>query len=131
MKSAWMILGASLAALVGTDVAQAQFVPEWRAIGFRTVRAGTDTDWVVTPGAKRFRQLRLCVENAPINLVDVDVYFANGGHQDFDFRGLVGVGGCTRALNLEGRRRDIARVRLRYERIARSMAVPLVRISAR
>jgi hypothetical protein len=132
MKSAWMILGLPVLALGAADVAGAQpFDLGWKVIGFRTVRPGTDTDWLATPGALRFRQLRLCAENAPIHIVDVDVHFANGGHQDFDFANVLGAGGCTRALNLEGRRRDIARIRIKYERIARGAVVPLVRVSAR
>ena len=132
MKPAWMILGLAVAALAGADMAVAQqFDLGWRVIGFRTVRPGTDTDWIATPGALRFRQLRLCAENAPINILDVDVHFANGGHQDFDFANFLGAGGCTRALNLEGRRRDIARIRIKYERIARAAITPVVRVSAR
>ena len=96
MKSAWMVIGASVLTLGGSDVANAQFVPGWRVIGYRTVRAGTDTDWIATPGAVRFRQLRLCAENAPINIIDLDVFFANGGHQDFDFANFLGAGACTR-----------------------------------
>jgi hypothetical protein len=131
MKSAWLVLGAWVLATGGAGVAEAQFDPGWRVIGSRTVRPGTDTDWIVTPGAVRFRQIRLCAENAPINLVDLDVHFANGGTQDFDFRGLLGTGACTRALTMEGRRRDIARIRIKYERVARGMTAPLVRVSAR
>ena len=132
MKRASLVLGCAVLAVASADLASAQpFAPGWREIGIRTVRAGTDTDWISTPGAVRFRQLRLCAENAPINLVDLDVFFANGGTQDFDFRGLLGPGACTRALYLEGRRRDIARIRIKYERVARGMAVPVVRVSAR
>ena len=132
MKSAWMILGLPVLALGVADVAGAQpFDLGWREIGVRAVRAGTDTDWIPTPGALRFRQLRLCAENAPINIIDVDVHFANGGHQDFNFANFLGAGGCTRALNLEGRRRDIARIRITYERIARAPVTPVVRVSAR
>lgn len=131
MKSAWMVLGLSALALVGSDAAQAQFVPGWKEIGTRTVRPGTDSDWVATPGAVRFRQVRLCAEIGPINILDVDVFFANGGHQDFNFASLLNAGACTRALNLDGQRRDIARIRLKYERVARGAAAPLVRVSAR
>ena len=132
MKSAWWIPGFSVLAVAGADVAGAQpFDLGWKEIGVRTVRPGTDTDWIATPGALRLRQLRLCAENAPISILDVDVHFANGGHQDFNVANVLGAGGCTRALNLEGRRRDIARIRIRYERIARAPVTPVVRVTAR
>ena len=132
MKSAFVVFGLAALSLVGADMAVAQqFDPGWKVIGFRTVRPGTDTDWISTPGALRFRQLRLCAENAPISIIDVDVHFANGGHQDFNFANVLGAGGCTRALNLDGRRRDIARIRIKYERIVKAPITPVVRVSAR
>jgi hypothetical protein len=103
----------------------------WRIIGHKTVSGGTDTDTIYTPGAMRFRQLRLCVFVGPVRMRDFDVYFANGGHQDVQTRELIAPGSCTRAIDLNGRARDISRIRLRYEKIDRGLRRPLIQVSAR
>ena len=103
----------------------------WRTVAYKTVHGGTDTDRIYLPGSTRYTNVRLCSLNAPIRLRDVDVYFANGQHQDIRVRERLGAGSCTRAADLSGGRRDITVIRLRYEPIARSMQRPLIRVQAR
>ena len=69
--------------------------------------------------------------NAPIRLRDFDIRFENGRTQDADTRAVLGAGRCTRAIDLRGNRRDIDRIRLRYEPIARGHRRPLVRVQVR
>lgn len=123
-----LILGTALLALIsGPALAQAN----WRTIGYKTVARGTDVDTIRTPGDARYRQVRLCSLNRPIRMVDFDVNFENGGQQDVNVRQRIAPGSCTRAIDLKGQRRDIANVRLRYERIQRGLGVPVVRVQAR
>jgi hypothetical protein len=103
----------------------------WQTIGYKTVSGGTDTDRIYAPGRQRFTRLRLCSLNAPIRLRDFDVYFANGQRQDIRTRERLGPGSCTRAAVLVGGRRDVTMIRLRYERINRSIQRPLIRVQAR
>ena len=103
----------------------------WRTIAYKTISGGTDTDRIYLPGRQRYSNVRLCSLNAPIRLRDIDVYFANGQHQDIRTRERLGPGSCTRAATLMGGRRDITMIRLRYERITRSMQRPLIRVQAR
>jgi hypothetical protein len=102
----------------------------WHTIAYKTVNGGTDTDRIYAPGRHRYSHVRLCSLNAPIRLRDFDVFFANGQRQDIRTRDRLGPGSCTRAANLVGGRRDITMIRLRYERITRSMQRPLVRLQA-
>lgn len=102
----------------------------WRTVGYKTVN-GRDTDRVNLPGFTRQRAVRVCAINAPLRLRDVDIRFANGGHQDVNTRERLGAGTCTRAIDLRGNRRDIEQIRLRYEPIARGWRRPLVRIQVR
>jgi hypothetical protein len=114
------------------EAQQVNWYQGWRVIGFKVVNGGSDTDWINTPGARRYRQIRICAFNAPLGMRDVDVYFANGGHQDLNTRDILRPGTCTRALDLNGRARDITRVRLKYGRLARGLhQAPLVRVTAR
>ena len=99
----------------------------WLTIAYKTVN-GRDTDTINAPGRSRQRAVRLCTINAPIRLRDFDIRFENGRVQDANTRAVLGAGRCTRAIDLRGNRRDIDRIRLRYEPIARGWRRPLIRV---
>ena len=129
--SRMMILAAVAAvAAVGATPASAQS-RNWRTIAYKTVSGGTDVDRINVPGGRRWQQVRLCVFNAPLRMRDFDIRFDNGQRQDVRVRERIGAGRCTRNIDLNGRVRDVDWVRLRYERIARGVARPLVRLQAR
>jgi len=106
-------------------------IPGWRTIAYKTISGGTDTDRIFAPGRQRYVRLRLCSLNAPIRMRDFDVHFANGQRQDVRTRDRLGPGSCTRAIDLNGGRRDITMIRLKYERLTRSMQRPVIRVQAR
>lgn len=136
MRSTWIAAAVAMCAFGVATGAEAQrpmhWFQGWRVIGYKVVNGGSDTDWVYTPGNQRYRQLRICAFNAPLGMRDVDVYFANGGHQDVNTRDILRPGTCTRAIDLKGQARDITRVRLKYGRLARGLhQAPMVRVTAR
>jgi len=102
----------------------------WRTIAYKTVN-GRDTDTIRAPGRTRQSAVRLCAINAPIHLRDFDIRFENGRTQDANTRAVIAAGRCTRAIDLRGNRRDIDRIRLRYEPIARGWRRPLIRVQVR
>jgi hypothetical protein len=102
----------------------------WRTVGYKTVN-GRDTDTIHLPGRSRQSAVRLCSINAPLHLVDFDIRFENGRTQDANVRSRLSAGQCTRAIDLRGNRRDIERIRMRYEPIARNLRRPLVRVQVR
>ena len=102
----------------------------WRTVGFTTVQ-GRDNDTIRVRGTERYRQLRVCVFNGPIQMRDVDVRFRNGGHQDIATRDLMRAGTCTRNIDLSGNRRDVTAVRLKYAPLARGWVRPTVRVQVR
>jgi hypothetical protein len=106
-------------------------VGHWRVIGTKTVNGASDSDTINVRGRDRFRQVRLCAYAAPLRLRDFDIRFANGGHQDVRTRQIIGAGSCTRVVDLNGRARDLDRIRLRYDRLHRGMVAPRVQVSAR
>ena len=103
---------------------------DWRTVGFTTVQ-GRDNDTIRVRGTERYRQLRVCVFNGPIQMRDVDVRFRNGGHQDIATRDLMRAGTCTRNIDLSGNRRDVTAVRLQYAPLQRGWTRPVVRVQAR
>lgn len=128
-----LVLAATAAAAIATSVpAAAQRWDDrgWRTLGYTRVD-GRDSDTVYLPGVSRQRAVRLCAINAPLNLRDFDIRFANGGRQDVRTREVLRAGTCTRAVDLRGNRRDIVSVRLRYQPIVRTAQRPVVRIQAR
>ena len=134
MQATWIAAAAGVLAVTFAASADAQrpgWFQGWRVIGYKVVNGGSDTDWINTPGAHRYRQVRVCAFNAPLHMRDMDIYYANGGHQDVNTRDVLRPGTCTRAIDLNGRGRDISRVRLKYGQIARGFQAPLVRVTAR
>jgi hypothetical protein len=126
-----LLLGATTAAASLAFAAPAAAQQYWRTIAYKTVASGTDRDTINVRGDRRYRQVRLCAFNAPIRMRDFDIRFDNGGRQDVRVRHRIGAGTCTRNIDLEGNRRDIERIRLVYERLARSIRRPLIRVQAR
>jgi hypothetical protein len=88
---------------------------DWRQIGVRDVRDRTDRDTIVVEGARQFERIKFCVYRSPVHFYDIDVRYANGGHQDVSVRQRINPGQCTRAIDLTGDDRNIATVSMLYE----------------
>jgi hypothetical protein len=93
----------------------APWAPSWDLLGTRTVRHFAEHDTIPAFGHQRYRQVKICAYNKPIRFYDLDVVFRNGGHQDVGVRHVLYPGQCTRAVDLNGHRRDIRFVRMAYE----------------
>jgi Protein of unknown function (DUF2541) len=109
---------ALLAAAVVAAAACASVEPaaaEWRVIGVRDVRDRTERDTIVVEGPRQFERIKLCVYRNPVHFRDLDVRFANGGHQDVSVRQRINPGQCTRAIDLNGDDRNITTVSMLYE----------------
>ena len=104
-----LILGVGLAMCIATP----SFA--WTQIGARDVRDRTERDTIVVEGPRQFERIKLCVYRQPVHFIDVDVRFANGGHQDVNVRERINPGQCTRALDLNGDDRNITTVSMVYE----------------
>lgn len=104
-----LILGAGMAMCVATP----SFA--WTQIGARDVSDRTERDTIVVEGPRQFERIKLCVYRQPVHFIDVDVHYANGGHQDVDVRQRINPGDCTRAIDLNGDDRNITSVSMVYE----------------
>ncbi len=129
-----IILSVATLATIMITAAPAE-AQRWNDRGWRTIAVkrvdGRDTDNIYLPGFTRQRAVRVCAMNAPLHLRDFQIRFANGGRQDVAHRAIIAAGTCTRAADLRGNRRDIERIRLRYEPILRIASRPLVRVQIR
>ena len=129
-----IILSAATVATIMITAAPAE-AQRWNDRGWRTIAVkrvdGRDTDTIYLPGRTRQSAVRVCAMNAPLRLRDFQIRFENGRRQDVATRAVVGASTCTRAVDLRGNRRDIDRIRLRYEPILRHAVRPLVRVQVR
>jgi hypothetical protein len=88
---------------------------QWEAIGARQVSFRTERDTIAVRGNERHRQIMVCVYNRPVRFLDMDVRFGNGRSQDVSLRSVIGAGQCSRAIDLNGRHRDIRAVSFAYK----------------
>lgn len=109
------VLASAIVALTACATAEPASAYDWRLIGVRDVRDRTDRDTIAIEGPRQFERIRLCVYRNPVHFYDVDVRFANGGHQDVSVRRRINPGECTRAIDLNGDDRNITTVSMLYE----------------
>ena len=89
-------------------------------LGSVMVRYNTDTDVIPVPSAVFYGAVRFCVSQSAVHMHDLDAHFANGGHQDLWVRAVVRAGECTRWIDLNGPRRNLTSIVLRYDTIGAS-----------
>ncbi len=89
----------------------------WRHIGTTTVAFKTDRDVIWVTGADAFRRLKFKVVDAPINLLDMKVYFENGQFQDVPLRFTIEKGGESRIIDLNGNVRRLKKIEFWYRTI--------------
>ena len=107
----------AVAALMTSACAAPAVAQQSQLLGTRVVADRTETDVIQVPGGQHYGAVRLCVAQRSVHFKDIDIHFGNGGSQDASVRALIGPGECTRWINLNGPRRDISRITMRYEMI--------------
>lgn len=90
---------------------------EWEFIGTQQANFKGDRDVIKVRGHEGHRAIRICVEMAPLKMLDLDVVYGNGERQDIQFRSQFEPGSCTRVIDLKGKRRDIDRISMVYSRV--------------
>ena len=85
-------------------------------LGSRKVDFKADHDVImVTLKEGTFHALRVEVEGSELEMWDIDVFFSNGGHEDFNTRVNFGQGSWSRRLDLRGGARGIKKVTFKYK----------------
>ncbi len=87
-------------------------------LGSRKVTDHSDTDVIDVSNAKLYTAIKVCVAQRAVDFHDLDVWFANGGHQDADLRHHIGIGECSRWIDLAGGARHIDRIVMKYDAIS-------------
>lgn len=87
----------------------------WDLLGQLNVRERVDVDTITLPGNRKFDRIKVCAYRNPVHIIDIDVHYENGGHQDIDTRWQIQPGDCTRNIDLNGNNRNIRAIVLKYE----------------
>ncbi len=112
--------GKALVRLLGKQAgadepAPTQPVAGWQLLGAQKVNFAVDRDVIrVSSSEGTFTKIKLKVLHNRIELLDLKVYFGNGGSQDIKLRRLIKAGGETRTIDLDGGARVIKKVKLLY-----------------
>lgn len=100
-------------------------------IGHRVVE-GADRDTIAARGSAQYREIMICVDEAPVAFQDVVVRYKSGGSQNIRLRQRIAAGRCSRVVSLTGRDRDIATLDFTYSPAAAGAgARPRVQLYAR
>ena len=87
----------------------------WHEIGSKNVDFSRDRDELLVLGANRFSSIKVFVKGAPIELIDLEVYFANGDKQVMQVRNKIEANGETKPLDLRGRESDVKKILFVYK----------------
>ncbi len=103
----------------------------WDIIGSKVVTDRIDHDVIHAKGPRRFKQIKICVFRNPVHFYDVDVHFANNGHQDIKVAKRINPGHCTRVIDLKGPKRNIRTISFLYEETSMKLRRATVRVLGR
>jgi hypothetical protein len=85
-------------------------------LGSRKVNFGGDHDTInVSMRDGTFHAIRIEVDGSDLEMWDVDVFFQNGGHEDFATRLHFEEGSWSRRIDLRGGARGIDKVTFKYK----------------
>lgn len=119
MKKLTMIILLAIGASYGNANAQTGVMISdktgWHTIGETTVDFKRDSDEVNVVLADRFAALKFKVEDAPINLMAMTVYYESGDHQHVDINSEIKVAGESRVIDLNGGERSIKKIVFVYK----------------
>ncbi|MGB4988131.1 MAG: hypothetical protein WBO10_02765 [Pyrinomonadaceae bacterium] len=114
MLKKFIVISSVLVVLMaGASALSAQ---NWVNLGSKEVKDRSEQDtWHLGPGKGQFRRLKLTVQKKPVRFYKLEVTYVNGEKENFEIRNLISAGGSTRALDLNGNDRYIAKVDVWYE----------------
>ncbi len=87
----------------------------WHKIGETTVDFKKDSDEVSVLIADRFASIKFKVEDAPIDLISLTVYYESGDHQHIKINTPVKAAGESRVIDLNGGERSLKKIVFVYK----------------
>lgn len=94
--------------------------PGWHKISEANVNFRTDKDEFKILGADKFKAIRLIVQDAPVRVEDLKVFYEGGKVEDLSVRSVFRTGSKSRIIYLKNPRRDLDKVEFVYKTIPNS-----------
>jgi len=95
----------------------AKVVAQWSFIGDKIAAYGTDRDVLHVTGNDAYRQVKIRVTNAPLHIIDMDIYFDNGEKMNVELKNKFRQGDESRVIDLPGGMRHLKKIEFLYETI--------------
>ncbi|PBQ32899.1 hypothetical protein CNR22_14325 [Sphingobacteriaceae bacterium] len=90
----------------------------WHKIGETTVDFTKERDEITVIGADRFAALIFRVEDAPINIMDIEIFYESGDNQKVSVNFPVKAPGQTKEIDIKGGERAIKKIVFVYKTIS-------------
>ena len=90
----------------------------WHKIGETTVSFKSEKDEIMVMGADKFAKIKFKVEDEPINLQSLEVYYDKGDKQDIMVNMPIKAPGESRVIDLNGGERDLKKIVFVYKTMA-------------
>lgn len=87
----------------------------WHEIAEKTVDFQKESDEIVVMGADRFASIKFKVEDAPIYLTSLEIYYESGDNQKVDVNMPVQLKGFSRVIDLNGGERSLKKIVFVYK----------------
>jgi len=127
MKKIMLVLFLAVAGINSSITAQTKMVVSdkkgWHKIGETTVDFTKDRDEVTVIGADRFAALIFKVDDAPINLMDIEVFYESGDNQKVNVNFPIKAAGQSKEIDLKGGERSIKKIVFVYKTLSNAKDV--------
>jgi hypothetical protein len=117
MKKMIMLVLLFMAIVYGSVNAQSVVVSDktgWHKIGSRTIDFKNDKDEITVIGADRFSSIKFKINDAPVNLKNVEVYYESGDNQNIEVNSPIGPEMESKAYDLNGGERNLKKISFDY-----------------
>jgi hypothetical protein len=107
----------AMAIVYGSANAQAVVVSDktgWHKIGSRTIDFKNEKDEITVMGADKFSSIKFKVNDAPLNLQSVEVYYETGDKQDIAVNSPIGPTMESKSYDLNGGERNLKKIVFDY-----------------
>jgi len=91
--------------------------PGWHKIGEVKADFKTEMESISVLGKDRFKSILLKVTDAPINILDVEVFYETGETEKVDVANELKPNSETRKIDLRGKDKEIQKVTFRYKTV--------------
>ena len=90
----------------------------WHKIGRMVVDFQKERDVINIIGSNGFSAIKFQVQNAPIDLREIVIYYAGGDSQKVDINSTIKPEGYSRVIDLDGRERNLKKIAFVYKTVS-------------